>query len=61
MPNRSINFVQGRYYHVYNRGNNCQTIFYDRENYLYFLRLALHYLVDEDISILAYCLMPNPD
>ena len=59
MPSRSINFEQGRYYHVYNRGNNCQTIFYDRENYLYFLRLARHYLVDEHISILAYCLMPN--
>ena len=59
MPSRSINFEQGRYYHVYNRGNNCQTIFYHRENYLYFLRLVRHYLVDEHISILAYCLMPN--
>ncbi|MEA5480605.1 transposase [Pseudanabaena galeata UHCC 0370] len=59
MPSRSINFEQGRYYHVYNRGNNCQPIFFDKENYLYFLRLSRYYLVDEHISILAYCLMPN--
>lgn len=59
MPSRTINFEQGRYYHVYNRGNNYQTIFFERESYLYFLRLVRRYLVDENISILAYCLMPN--
>jgi REP element-mobilizing transposase RayT len=59
MPSRTMNFERGRYYHVYNRGNNYQTIFFERESYLYFLRLVRRYLVDENISILAYCLMPN--
>jgi putative transposase len=59
MPRRSTSFAQGSYYHVYNRGNNYQTIFFERESYLHFLRLAGRYLVGENIMILAYCLMPN--
>jgi putative transposase len=59
MPSRTMNFERGLYYHVYNRGNNYQTIFFERESYLYFLRLVRRYLVDENVSILAYCLMPN--
>ncbi len=59
MPRRALNFQQGSYYHVYSRGNNYQTIFFERESYLYFLKLVRRYLVDENISILAYYLMPN--
>lgn len=45
-------------YHVFNQGNNRQTIFFERENYLFFLRKMrthLHPYAD----ILCYCLMPN--
>ena len=59
MPRRSINFAQGSCYHVYNRGNNYQTIFFERESYLHFLRLVRRYVIAENILILAYCLMPN--
>ncbi len=59
MPRRSINFAQGSYYHVYNRGNNYQTIFFERENYLHFLKLVRRYLIANNILVLAYCLMPN--
>jgi len=38
MPYRDIKFQAGGYYHLYNRGNNFQPIFFERENYLYFLR-----------------------
>jgi putative transposase len=51
--------MQEYYYHVYNRGNNYQAIFFERENYLHFLRLIRQYLVSQKIVILAYCLMPN--
>lgn len=46
------------YYHIYNRGNNGETIFRNRENYLYFLRLYLQhfYIMAETF---AYCLLPN--
>jgi Transposase and inactivated derivatives len=53
-----MEFAEGHIYHVYNRGNNSQTIFYARENYLFFLeKLRKHLLPHADV--LAWCLMPN--
>ncbi|MBC8235728.1 transposase [bacterium] len=59
MPYRNVEFRAGEYYHLYNRGNNFQPIFFERDNYLYFLRLLRKYLVIETIEIVVYCLMPN--
>lgn len=59
MPRRMITFEPGHCYHLYNRGNNHQAIFFERENYLHFLRLMRRYLVPPTLDILAYCLMPN--
>ena len=71
MPQRSISLVAGEYYHVYNRGNNRQDVFFERENYLFFLRRVRKYLVGDTqtsevsetsevwTTIIAYCLMPN--
>jgi len=59
MPYRKIIFKIGEYYHIYNRGNNRQNIFFERDNYLYFLRQIRRYLVAETLEIIAYCLMPN--
>lgn len=45
-------------YHIFNRGNDKQRIFFSNENYYFFLRKTkklLYPLVD----FLAYCLMPN--
>ncbi len=51
-------FESGGMYHVYNQGNNRQTVFFNRNNYLYFLRkLRIQILPFADI--LAWCLMPN--
>ncbi len=45
-------------YHVYNRGNNGQQLFFTPAHYHYFLaKLRLH--VRPVCPILAYCLMPN--
>lgn len=49
---------QDRYYHIFNRGNNYEKIFYTHENYLYFLRKYKQYL-SNSIDTYAYCLMPN--
>ncbi|HEY4687804.1 MAG TPA: transposase [Anaerolineae bacterium] len=59
MPYRKIEFRAGEHYHVYNRGNNFQGIFFERENYSYFLRLLCEHLTAEAVDIVAYCLMPN--
>ena len=45
-------------YHLYNRGNNSQKIFFNRNNYLYFLQKVRNHLYP-NCDILAYCLMPN--
>jgi hypothetical protein len=35
MPYRRVGFLANEYYHVYNRGNNFQPIFFERDNYLW--------------------------
>jgi putative transposase len=51
-------FESGGIYHIYNQGNNRQLVFYNRENYIYFLRkLRIHIMPFADV--LAWCLMPN--
>lgn len=45
-------------YHIYNRGNNRQPIFFNDRNYDFFINKAYTELKSE-IDFLAYCLMPN--
>ena len=59
MPQRRIPLQIGNFYHIYNRGNNHQAIFFERENYLYFLRLVRQHLTTKGVDVVAYCLMPN--
>jgi putative transposase len=59
MPRREVIFQSGNYYHVYNRGNNRQLIFFERDNYTYFLRQLRTHLINRGVDIIAYCLMPN--
>ena len=49
---------EGSFYHIYNRGNNKQPIFFERKNYHYFLNQFDKYL-SAFLDIYAYCLMPN--
>lgn len=53
-----MQFEQGHIYHIYNQGNNRQRIFFERENYLFFLKKMREYLLPY-CDIIAYCLMPN--
>ena len=50
--------VPNTLYHIYNLGNNKQSIFYTDENYIYFLTKVRNKLLPH-LDILAYCLMPN--
>ena len=45
-------------YHVYNRGNNLQKIFFHEENFIYFLEKVKNTLVPA-CNLLAFCLLPN--
>ncbi|MGL4503836.1 MAG: REP-associated tyrosine transposase [Planktothrix sp.] len=60
MPRRKLVFQPEHYYHIYNRGNNRQDIFFERDNYIHFLRQLKKYLIENNTAdIIAYCLMPN--
>jgi REP element-mobilizing transposase RayT len=51
-------FEPGCYYHVYNRGNNRERLFYGEDNYLYFLKKYDSFLSDFT-DLFAYCLLTN--
>ncbi|MCH4822131.1 transposase [Gramella lutea] len=46
------------YYHIFNRGNNKQLVFFEERNYHHFLRLTEKYLLPV-CDIYAYCMLPN--
>ena len=67
-------YVEGSYYHVFNRGVGKRCIYKDDEDYTVFTRLLARYLVKErpvdssgreyadlrgQVELNAYCLMPN--
>ena len=58
MPRRPP-FLQGSYYHIYNRGAGRQAIFRHERNYLYLLRLLKTVAGECSITVVAYCLLPN--
>src|SRR5438105_93566 len=53
-----MQFEENKIYHVFNRGNQQQKIFFKRENYLFFLQKIRKDLLPL-CDLLAYCLMPN--
>ena len=53
-----MNFESSYIYHVFNQGNNRQKIFFDRDNYLFFLKKINQYILPY-ADVLAWCLMPN--
>jgi putative transposase len=53
-----MHFEVNNAYHIYNRGNEKQIIFFAEKNYLFFLqKVRYEWLPYADV--LAYCLMPN--
>lgn len=50
--------LPGHYYHIYNRGNNGETLFREDRNYRYFLQLYAKHIAPV-AETYAYCLMPN--
>jgi len=53
-----MQFEEGYVYHIFNQGNNRQKIFFNRKNYIFFLRKIRIQLLPF-VDVLAYCLMPN--
>lgn len=53
-----MHFEPDQIYHVYNRGNNKQAVFFTEANYIYFLQ-KVETEWKRYCEILCYCLMPN--
>ena len=53
-----MHFEKGFLYHVYNRGNNGERIFYNHLNYKYFIE-KVDYHILPFAEVMAWCLMPN--
>ena len=48
----------GKFYHIYNRGNNRENIFSEERNYAHFLKLYAYH-VGPIANTYAYCLLHN--
>jgi REP element-mobilizing transposase RayT len=58
MTNYFLPLQTGCFYHIYNRGNNSDRIFFQPGNYLYFLQKFDAYL-SKYLDVWAYALLPN--
>ena len=45
MPYRTTPFINGEYYHLYNRGLEKKTMFYDRRDYKHFVEALFYYQI----------------
>lgn len=53
-----MQFTEGSFYHIYNRGNDKRIIFFEERNYQFFIEKIKRY-IEPHCEILAWCLMPN--
>ena len=53
-----MHLFQDEFYHIYNRGNNQQPIFFNSDNYFFFIKKIRVQLLPV-ADIISYCLMPN--
>jgi REP-associated tyrosine transposase len=58
MQNKHHPLNPGYFYHIFNRGNNRENLFYKPDNYIYFLKKYDQYLNDY-LETYAFCLLPN--
>jgi REP element-mobilizing transposase RayT len=53
-----VKLYSNELFHIYNRGNNRQQIFFNRENFIYFLE-KVNIFLKPYAGVMAWCLMPN--
>jgi len=54
-----IHWGPDNYYHLYNRGAHKVTIFREEDNYYFVLNRIKRYLQQFELTMIAYCLLPN--
>jgi len=60
MPSKTIKtpLLVDRYYHIYNRGNNRENIFFREEHYHFFMEKYKE-MIHPYVNTYAYCLLPT--
>ena len=53
-----MKYLPDSFYHIYNRGNQKQVVFFSPENYNFFVRKMGRFIATR-CDLLSYCLMPN--
>jgi putative transposase len=56
---RATPLITENFYHLYNRGVNRGLIFFQPENWSFFLHRMHQYFITTKVELLAYALMPN--
>ena len=59
MPRRAREYADTGFYHVIHRGNGRQLLFEDDRSRRLFLKLLTEHTSEEEIDIIAWCLMSN--
>ncbi|MBT3705081.1 transposase [Candidatus Peregrinibacteria bacterium] len=59
MPIRNFTFQKNQHYHITNRGIKKKKIFYNKDDYMWFINRINHFKTKYKIDIICYCLMPN--
>ena len=54
-----LTWQSGMYYHIYNRGVSKSTLFREPTNYLYVIKKLQAYRLENMVTVIAYCFMPN--
>jgi len=55
----NMNIEPGNLYHIFTRGNNRETVFYNHIHYLWFTGKLKKMIGQTYVKCLCYCLMPN--
>jgi len=58
MAENQDNLKPDKFYHIYNHGNGNDNVFFNNDNYIYFLTKYKEY-ISPIADTYAYCLMPN--
>lgn len=54
-----MQYLEGHYYHIFNRGAYRKDIFFEEENYHFLVRQIRKFTKKYSVTLVAYCLMPN--
>ena len=56
---RRPEYYRGGYFHLYNRGAHRVSLFREPDNYVFVLRKVKKYVSELELTVIAYCLLPN--